>query len=336
MANLNPNQRIYDVMGEIHRGSYRIPNIQRGYEWGKARIAKLLDSIMNGYPIGAIMVWKPTPEVQADISDRSFIADFRSDQDYLSDSAHPSDAEAYLVLDGQQRLQSLYLSFYGSYDGARVYMAIDHLPSPQADDDDYEFEFLTRDEARQMPQMIPLAEIVKLDADTKSEFAENLAQKLAAGVSDPADRQRVESDKRKKITRNIDRFIERFNVHPVLLLQEVSSRQTYDHVLEIFERVNSGVTVSDCEFRAVSLAAIYGLSASDFRILNNTILGDRTGVGSGTNLNVGVWTVSNNGIAAGTNQIVRGNRVRNTYSEGILARGWRMAIADNTVEYANK
>ena len=256
MANLNPNQRIYDVMGEIHRGTYRIPNIQRGYEWGKPRIAKLLDSIMNGYPIGAIMVWKPTPEVQADISDRSFIADFRSDQDYLSDSAHPSDAEAYLVLDGQQRLQSLYLSFYGSYDGARVYMAIDHLPSTQADDDDYEFAFLTPDEARQMPQMIPLAEIVKLDADTKSEFAETLAQKLAAGISDQADRQRVESDKRKKITRNIDRFIERFNVHPVLLLQEVSSRQTYDHVLEIFERVNSGGMVlskSDLLFSTLKL-----------------------------------------------------------------------------------
>ena len=55
MAKLNPNQRIYDVILDIHQGEYRIPNIQRGYEWDKPRIAKLLDSIMNGYPIGAIM-----------------------------------------------------------------------------------------------------------------------------------------------------------------------------------------------------------------------------------------------------------------------------------------
>src|SRR5262249_26094760 len=141
MANLNPNQRIHDVLLDIERGLYRIPNIQRGYEWDKPRVAKLLDSIMNGYPIGAIMVWKPTPDVQRDISDRSFVKDFRSDQDYLSDAAHASDAEAYLVLDGQQRMQSLYLSFFGSYDGARVYMALDHLPSPEADDDDYDFQF---------------------------------------------------------------------------------------------------------------------------------------------------------------------------------------------------
>jgi uncharacterized protein with ParB-like and HNH nuclease domain len=130
MPNLNPNQRIYDVLQDIDRDYYRIPNIQRGYEWNKARITKLLDSIMNGYPIGAIMVWKPTPRVQSDISDRSFVSDFISDQDYLSDLPHISDTEAYLVLDGQQRMQSLYLSFFGSYDNERVYMAIDHLPSP--------------------------------------------------------------------------------------------------------------------------------------------------------------------------------------------------------------
>ena len=256
MASLNPNQRIFDVMNEIHRGAYRIPNIQRGFEWNKPRIAKLLDSIMNGYPIGAIMVWKPTPEIQADISDRRFIADFRSDQDYLTDAAHASDAEAYLVLDGQQRLQSLYLSFFGSYDGTRVYMAIDHLPASQADDDDYEFPFLTPDETRQKPQMLALAEIVKLDADTKSEFTENLAQRLAKDIADPTERQRVEADKRKRIARNIDRFIDRFNIYPALLLQEVSSRQTYDHVLEIFERVNSGGMVlrkSDLLFSTLKL-----------------------------------------------------------------------------------
>lgn len=256
MANLNPNQRIHDVLLDIHRGYYRIPNIQRGYEWDKPRIAKLLDSIMNGYPIGAIMVWKPTPEVQCEISDRSFICDFRSDQDYLSDTAHPSDAEAYLVLDGQQRMQSLYLSFFGSYDGARIYMAIDHLPSPEADDDDYDFQFLTPQEAKEKPQMVPLAKIVKLDSETKSDFAEELAARLVATIDKEPERQKAVSDKRKKIEKNIDKFVERFNVHPVLLLQEVSSRQTYDHVLEIFERVNSGGMVlskSDLLFSTLKL-----------------------------------------------------------------------------------
>jgi uncharacterized protein with ParB-like and HNH nuclease domain len=50
MVSLNPNQRIFDVMNEIHRGAYRIPNIQRGFEWNKPRIAKLLDSITRPVP----------------------------------------------------------------------------------------------------------------------------------------------------------------------------------------------------------------------------------------------------------------------------------------------
>lgn len=256
MANLNPNQRIYDVLLDIQRGLYRIPSIQRGYEWDKARIAKLLDSIMNGYPIGAIMVWKPTPDVQKEISDRSFVKDFRSDEDYLSEAPHASEDEAYLVLDGQQRLQSLFLCFFGSYDGYRVYMAIDHLPSAEADDDDYDFQFLTLEEAKKMPQMVPLADIVKIDSETKSEFLEEISARIVSDIKNENERLKAQAEKRKKIEKNIDRFVERFNVHLVLLLQEVSSRQTYDHVLEIFERVNSGGMVlskSDLLFSTLKL-----------------------------------------------------------------------------------
>jgi len=254
MAKLNPNQRIYDVMLDIEDGTYRIPNIQRGFEWNKPRVVKLLDSIMNGYPIGAIMVWKPSPKIQADISDREFVTDFSSDQDYLTDKPHASDKEAYLVLDGQQRLQSLYLSFFGSFDGERVYLAIDY--EPKEEDGEYGFTFLAPEEAGQKSQMTPLADIVKLTPDNKSDFAESRAQLLAATIKDPAERQHLESDKRRKITRNIDRFTHQFNIERVLLLQEVNSDQAYDHVLEIFERVNSGGMVlskSDLLFSTLKL-----------------------------------------------------------------------------------
>jgi len=280
MAKLNPNQRIYDVLREIENpGTYRIPNIQRGYEWDRGRIAKLLDSIMNGYPIGAIMVWKPTAEVQADISDRRFVKDFKSDEDYLSDAPHAADVEAYLVLDGQQRLQSLYLSFFGSYDGRRVYMAIDHLPSPDADDEDYDFQFLTADEAKSKANMIPLVKIVELDADTKDDFTVELAEKLAGDILDDDERRRMQSDKRRKIARNIDRFVDKFNVTPALLIQEVSSRHTYDDVLEIFERVNSGGMVlskSDLLFSTLKLKLKD--KEEDFRkTLNDINHGERYG-----------------------------------------------------------
>jgi hypothetical protein len=208
-------------------------------------VTKLLDSIMSGYPIGAIMVWKPTEDVRGDIPTRRFTRDFDSTVDYLSDDPHPSDSECYLVLDGQQRLQSLYLSFFGSFDGRRVYLQVDHLPTDTGDDTDYRFELLTPNEAKANIGMIHLADIVRLDSDTKFEFAENLASRMAEATPDAAQREVVRDRKRAAISRNVDRFVERFNMKTSLLFQEVEHRHNYDHVLEIFERVNSGGMVLD-------------------------------------------------------------------------------------------
>lgn len=71
----------------------QIPSIQRQFVWDAEDIKDLLDSIINGYPIGAIIVWKPT-------------AQFPSTPLIGKDSnAH---ARRY-ILDGQQRLTALML-----------------------------------------------------------------------------------------------------------------------------------------------------------------------------------------------------------------------------------
>ena len=185
MPNVNPNQRIYDVLKDIERGVYRLPNIQRGFEWEKDRICKLLDSVLHEYPIGAIMIWLPPEALQHDIQTRPFIKDFDPNQDYLSTPAHPSHQESYLVLDGQQRLQSLYLAFFGTYDGRRVYFQIDYTPSPAADDDG-PFDLRHPSEANNNPALVHPAELIALDYRTKSAFAENRAATLCADISDPA------------------------------------------------------------------------------------------------------------------------------------------------------
>lgn len=254
--NQNPNQRIYDVVKDIGLKRYRIPSIQRGYEWQQARVLKLLDSIMNGYPIGAIMVWRPTTEVFKDIPNRSFVANYDSKPDYLSEPPHEAESgESYLVLDGQQRLQSLFLAFMGGYDGKRVYMQVDYLSSEEQDGD-FGFEFLTSEEARKRPEMAHIADIIRLDSETKFEFSEKTARTISSAVGEGPGREDLFNKKRGVIAKNIDRFIERFNVKTALFLQEVEQRHSYDHVLEIFERVNSGGMVlskSDLLFSTIKL-----------------------------------------------------------------------------------
>jgi hypothetical protein len=72
--------------------SLHIPSIQRQFVWDSEDVKELIDSIVNGYPIGAVIIWEPTTK-------------FPSVPLIGSTSAGP----ARYVLDGQQRLTALML-----------------------------------------------------------------------------------------------------------------------------------------------------------------------------------------------------------------------------------
>ena len=46
------------LMSEIEKGIIKIPQFQRDFVWTKEKSAKLLDSILKGYPIGTFILWK--------------------------------------------------------------------------------------------------------------------------------------------------------------------------------------------------------------------------------------------------------------------------------------
>jgi hypothetical protein len=76
----------------------RIPTIQRQFVWDAEDVRDLIDSIVNGYPIGAIILWEPTTE-------------FPSAPLIGKDNGH---TRRY-VLDGQQRLTALSLMMNGGW-----------------------------------------------------------------------------------------------------------------------------------------------------------------------------------------------------------------------------
>ncbi len=87
--------RIEDIISELRRGGIRIPEIQRNYVWKRSQIAKLLDSIYNGYPTGSILLW--------DTVEGTIMRDMATN---LGTSTR-SDFTPKIVLDGQQRITSL-------------------------------------------------------------------------------------------------------------------------------------------------------------------------------------------------------------------------------------
>lgn len=137
---------IVSLLERIRNGEIVLPAIQRSFVWQESKIEKLLDSIMRGYPIGIVLLW----ETYNDVQHRHFSLDYMPDSRYVF---HDNERQnrLNLVLDGQQRLQSLYVALYGSYDGKPCYF--DALSGRETEDfreDKFIFRFLTPEEAARM------------------------------------------------------------------------------------------------------------------------------------------------------------------------------------------
>jgi len=91
-----------DLISEIGTGQVKIPQFQRKFVWGIKASAKLLDSIIKGYPIGTFIYWRTNERLRA-VRDLGNIT-----------LPEPKDGEyVNYVLDGQQRLTSLFASLKG-------------------------------------------------------------------------------------------------------------------------------------------------------------------------------------------------------------------------------
>jgi len=104
------------VLSEINSGKYLLPAIQREFVWDPDRILALVDSLMRGYPIGSFLLWEVKPESTKTFTFYNFITHFHEkDAPYATTATVPVGRGLTAVLDGQQRLTSLNIAFYGSH-----------------------------------------------------------------------------------------------------------------------------------------------------------------------------------------------------------------------------
>jgi hypothetical protein len=99
-----PDSKKYtDLISEIQKGQIKIPKFQRDFVWSIDKTAKLLDSILKGYPIGTFILW----ETNERLNEIKNIGN-------LALPPVPDDIKVQYVLDGQQRITSLYAAFLGA------------------------------------------------------------------------------------------------------------------------------------------------------------------------------------------------------------------------------
>lgn len=93
--------QITELLGDIHSGKLQLPDFQRGWVWDDDHIQGLLASVSLSYPIGALMLLETgNPGVR-----------FKPRLVEGVPTSVKRDPE-HLILDGQQRLTSLYLSLW--------------------------------------------------------------------------------------------------------------------------------------------------------------------------------------------------------------------------------
>ncbi|MFA8031700.1 DUF262 domain-containing protein [Helicobacter pylori] len=162
---------IKNVVDELNV-RYFLPDIQREYVWLKKadekKIEQLFDSILRGYPIGSFLFWKLQKEdiAKSDEQDENKL-NFQLYQFITNyDERKPHNEKIYIeqisrddlsiVLDGQQRLTSLYIGLKGTrtlkkkgarydnpnaYEEKRLYLNLKHRPNMDNPEDNYQFEF---------------------------------------------------------------------------------------------------------------------------------------------------------------------------------------------------
>lgn len=86
------------LLSEVKSGQIKIPQFQRNFVWDIKASAKLLDSIIKGYPIGTFIFWRTDEELRSVRNIGNIELPTQNKGEFVN-----------YVLDGQQRITSFLL-----------------------------------------------------------------------------------------------------------------------------------------------------------------------------------------------------------------------------------
>lgn len=230
--------RVSDIIRQVNRDIY-LPAIQREFVWKPEKIARLFDSIMADFPIGSFLYWRLEQKNKEQWPIYEFVREF-DDEDPHNAPANLSgiNKDIILVLDGQQRITSLYIGLKGSYRDfyyrwrtMRLYLNL--LKVPLANDENPEeltYGFAFREAAEpdegEAQLWYPVGRI--LDFDDAEDAKSDMKSALAA----------LSEEQRENAHKLIGRLHNR--IHTTLVGNSYEEKsQDYDKVLQVFVRANS-------------------------------------------------------------------------------------------------
>ena len=243
------SEKLKDILEKINT-SWFLPTLQRDYVWlkntKKKKVEKLFDSLMQGYPIGQIVLWKLSKDIP-DLMVYKFLESYNTNGKNENGGISISQNKVeYLVLDGQQRLTSLYLALNGTgYIGdgkEKKYLYINLLYTDEkelVDEMTYQFEFVTSEKAKNYDEKHLWFRVSDVMDSSKASDSTDFSSEYIEREREDDVLSALIATNEKQIKKILEKLWNNIR-NKEINIEPVPPSNDIDKILEVFVRLNDG------------------------------------------------------------------------------------------------
>ena len=282
---------IKKTIDNIRKKQYVLPAIQREFVWDIMQIERLFDSLMRDYPISTFLFWKVEKQRIKDFQFYEFLKHYHQKNSRHNSKADLSQEEDVIaVLDGQQRMTSIFIGLTGSHATKMPYYSWNndkafpkkhlYLNLLQKSDDielEYDFRFLTKEQINNSGALFWFEVGKILDFTDLSKVMEYL---MMNGLMDTS---KYTTEQASLALNTLNQL---FNVvhQKGTVSYYLEESEELDKVLQIFIRINSGGTKLSYSDLLLSIATAQW-KEKDAREVIHEFVDDINRIGDGFNFN---------------------------------------------------
>lgn len=235
-------KRVSDLISDISEGNYVLPVIQRRLVWQEEKMEVLFDTLLKNNSFGGIMTLIEDANTKPLFAFRRFSIDGNN---VSSSQLETVTKRHYLVIDGQQRLQSFYLGLKGSYFAKLLYFDL------YSDYKSLEYEFKWANEEENLPKQnndrvvktvcwYAAKNLYERLAETRDE--EQVAEELIniKMISNESEKEHIKKNVKAFYKSIFD--IENIGISSVVLNRSMDENENKQRIVELFKRLNDGGT----------------------------------------------------------------------------------------------
>ena len=226
---------IQDLLNQISRDEILLPEFQRGYVWNRDQVRGLMQSLYRKHPTGHLLIWRTYKP--------SLVRGGEAAQD----------GHSLLLLDGQQRLTTLYVLFKGEaprfYEGESLFFDLHFNMQTQ------EFRFWQRSQMENNPAWIGVHEFLQ---EGLTALLERLDQ--------------LDEDRRTIIQQNLARLsrLEKVRDYTYTVDQVAGDHYSVEEVVDIFNRVNSrGTPLTRADLALAHVCSLWPEARAELRAFSS-------------------------------------------------------------------